>query len=181
MIEIGENVFVASRGVHLVGAESINDDGEHARVVVAEIHGHWNRQAGNEPDSVSVMLFANGADRMAGGLRLAVDAMRDTDPPPPPTVLDDWLDAARIITRRPRDDEAVAALSHLVEDLAERCDVFLDPASLRTMAFTLAAIQSAHLAVTELGPDDPGFAAGIVSALGLFACVVVDRLDGKRP
>lgn len=181
LTEIGENVFVASRGVHLVGAEAIGDDGDHDRVVVAEIHGRWNRQSASEPDSIAVMFFAEGAERMAGGLRLAVDEMRRADPPPAPSVLDDWIDAARFICRSVSHEDETAALSRMLDQLAELTGVFLDPATLRTMAFTLAAIQSAHLMSTELTPDDPGFGNAIVAALGAFSAVIVDRIDGDVP
>lgn len=180
LIEIGENVFVASRGVRLIGAEAMNAQGQYERVVIAEIQGQWNRADGiSDPDVVRVMLFAPGADRMADGLRLAFDAMTDTSSPPAPTVLDGWLDAARDITRQAHRGGETAALSRLLDDIAQRSGVFLDPTTLRTMAFTLAAIQAAHLTSTDLTPEDPGFAEHLVAALGVFACVVVDRMDGR--
>jgi hypothetical protein len=182
LTEIGENVFVASRGVHLVGAEAMNVDGGHERVVVAEIHGQWNRAGGGvEPDSVRVMFFEEGADRMSGGLRLAVENIRAADDPRPPDVLDGWLDSARFICQHVRHDEKVAPVSRLIDQLAESTGVFLDPATLRTMAFTLAAIQAAHLTTTDLTPDDPGFGDHIVAALGVFTAALVDRIDGNVP
>ena len=181
LTEIGENVFVASRGVHLVTAEAMNDDGEHERVIVAEIHGRWNRETGSEADSLRVMFFEEGADRMAGGLRLAVDHIRETGDPPSPNVLDGWIDAARFVCQHVSHDEKVAPVSRLLDELAESSGMFLDPATLRTMAFTLAAIQAAHLTTTDLTPDDPGFGEHIIAALGVFAAALVDRIDGKIP
>lgn len=181
LTEIGENVFVASRGVHLVGAEAMNVDGGHERVVVAEIHGQWNRGGDVEPGSVRVMFFEEGADRMSGGLRLAVENIRQADDPRPPDVLDGWLDAARMVCQSITHDAPTEPVSRLLDQLAEASGVFLDPATLRTMAFTLAAIQAAHLTTTDLTPDDPGFGDHIVAALGVFTAVLVDRIDGKIP
>lgn len=187
LMSIDDDVFVAGRGVHLLGAEALDHDGQHGHVVLATFHGRWNRPD-PEPnttnddaaDEIRVMFFADGATRLATGLLTAVEGLR-RDPDADGNVLDGWIAAARqtIADHPGADRDLMAGVSRVIDHLAERCAVSLDPETIRLMMFTLAAVQSAHLVSTPLKPDDPGFTNSIVSALSAFTGALIARLDGE--
>jgi hypothetical protein len=181
---IGDDVLIA-RLVEITPAEAINDDGGHNRVILATFTGNLNAPDVNVVDvaelpveRMRVLLLADTADRIVDGLNRAI-AVAGTDPDPTP--LDGWIDAVRLSAADRLGDLDVtdrrAAADDLFDQLAGQMNITLDRPTLRTMAFTLAAVQALQVVTSPVPPDDPGFAAGVVDVMGRAIDLVVRRYD----
>jgi hypothetical protein len=183
---IGDDVLIA-RFVKLTPAEAINDNGAHNQVILVTFTGNMNAPdvdgvaVDDMPvEQMRVLLMADAADRIVAGLNQAIAFGFDGRDP---DMLDGWIDTARLSaadlyggldTGR---DAAGDPLGDLLDELAASMHVTLDRPTLRTMAFTLAAVQSMHVVSSPAAPDEPGFAASIVSVLGRAIDLVVRRYD----
>jgi hypothetical protein len=181
---IGDDVLIA-RLVQLTPAEAINDDGSHARVILATFTGNLNAPDAESVDDVEmtevrVLVFAETADRIVAGLTRAID---DVGVDRRPDDLDGWIDAVRLSAVARLGDldpdvvERRAAADDLLDHLAGRMGITLDRPTLRTMAFALAAVQALHIVTSTVPPDDPGFSSTVVDVMGQTIDLIVRRYD----
>jgi len=189
--EIGDDVLLV-RAARFTIAEAIHDDGAHANVIFTTLTGNWNApDAGDDVPlaDVRIMFHLDAADDFVDAFRrVVVDAearRAEGDPPDPaepgkPGLLEAWMEGARTSIEANIDvDDVVgrAAYDMHLDRLAEAMDVTLDRATLRTMAFTLAATQALLIGTTNVNPDDPAFPKHVVDATGRTIDVVLRRLD----
>lgn len=187
MAPIGDDVLIA-RLVELTPAEAINDNGGHNRVILATFTGNLNApdldgvvDADDLPvERMRVLLLADTADRIVAGLTRAIAAVDDRDPDP----LDGWIDAVRLSAAArlgdldPDVNAGRDAAGGLLDELAGSMHITLDRPTLRTMAFTLAAVQAMHVVSSApMTTDDPGFNASVVDVMGRAIDVIVRRYD----
>jgi hypothetical protein len=180
---IGDGVLIA-RLVQLTPAEAINDDGTHARVILATFTGNMNAPDADVDDvettEIKILVFAETADRIVAGLTRAIDAGIDRHP----DMLDGWLDAVRLSSAARLGDldpgvvERRAEAADLLDHLAGSMNVTLDRPTLRTMAFALAAVQALHVvAAAPMTADDPRFNGSIADVMGRAIDLIVRRYD----
>lgn len=184
---IGDDVLIA-RVVELTPAEAINDAGGYNRVILATFTGNLNAPDVDDVDvddlpveRMRVLLLADTADRIVAGLNRAIAGGFDGRDPDP---LDGWIDAVRLsAAARLGDLDADVnagrdAVGGLLDELAASMHVTLDRPTLRTMAFTLAAVQAMHVVSSApMTTDDPGFNASVVDVMGRAIDVIVRRYD----